>query len=305
MSINVDYKLMAECSEEDLLEKLHRIRGRLLSLPLRQVGLVTKLDPVYQTMIIRGARWENLLIPPIVEARLKQEGEVSTEVRQMKGRLGMIHLTDFPKPLRERFLKPSIEFAKTSDLWNLADSPEEMELHGLRATPSSLATEFAKVLLCYGYGIGIDVGPGCDLFNLCLCTYRNFEAPLWLGWGFVDTHYSENFKQAHDAVCRALDIVKDEGLLMFAADVCKYYEHREWSRSMKFVNRELDFTWLVGNVIGEGLRELAGIGEDYVPVVNNAATVRPPWKADRSDDAGQPDAGGESAEHEGDSGEES
>jgi hypothetical protein len=42
-------------------------------------------------------------------------------------------------------------------------------------------------------------------------------------------------------------------LLLAAKDTCKFYEHRDWSRSAPIVNEETTFAHLVGGLINAGI----------------------------------------------------
>ena len=74
---------------------------------------------------------------------------------------------------------------------------------------------------------------------------------------------------------------------MTVHDNSEYFEHRDWKRSMKLVNQELDFTWAASQAIDAGFEELRKSGVEIEVLENNAATVRPPWDADKSDDTGE------------------
>jgi hypothetical protein len=50
-------------------------------------------------------------------------------------------------------------------------------------------------------------------------------------------------------ICRGLDLVQEEGLLLAAKDTCKFYQHRDWSRGAAIVNEETTFAHLVGGLI--------------------------------------------------------
>jgi hypothetical protein len=287
MSINLNYKYMAECGEEDMLEKFHHIRTRLEGLPLRQVYPVTKVDPVYQSLMIQRARSKKLVIPPAVDERLQLVDDAPTS---LEGRLRLFmsftYSGGFPKSTIKRFLKPVIAFARETDIWNLSDYPEEIKLDPYWTVNNlALAVEFANVFLFYGYGLLVDIADGSEPLMITLSAYRNAEPPLWLGWGCAKTQYAKDFKQSHALACTVLDIVKDEGLLLSAQDDCEYYEHRDWKRSMKKVNAERDFAWLGSKIIGAEVKRFEQEhGVEVKTIQDNAGALRPPWKADTSDE---------------------
>ena len=290
MSIQVDYGLVAECNEEELLEKLHRIRTRLFCLPLKNVSPVRKIDPVYQQMFLMLIKQQGLPIPaPVLELiDPDRDDEDDEDLILTRAQMAIVEHAPFPKELMGRFRKPVIDFAMAPDLWNKDDYPEEVTV-GLVITYSrpAMMVEFAKPLFCYGYAITIDIGYGCNPVDIALSTYRGQDSPLWLGWGYSKTQYASEFKQAHDTVCRVVDVVKDEGLILTVNDRTGYYTHRDWKRSMKIVNQELDFAWRASNVIHAGFDVLNKGGVEIEVIEDNIATIRPPWEADTSDYAGE------------------
>jgi hypothetical protein len=60
---------------------------------------------------------------------------------------------------------------------------------------------------------------------------------------------------AHESICKALDCARDEGLLHAAGDTCKFYNHRDWSKSAAIVNAETTFAHVVGGLFSMGVSE--------------------------------------------------
>ena len=53
MGIFVDYTLRAEGSEEEVRERLERVRARCLDLPLQSVGDVLRVAPIYNGVTLQ------------------------------------------------------------------------------------------------------------------------------------------------------------------------------------------------------------------------------------------------------------
>jgi hypothetical protein len=52
VGVYINYAFRAECSEEELLERLRRLRRKLTKLPFRSVGKLQRVDPAYGTLLI-------------------------------------------------------------------------------------------------------------------------------------------------------------------------------------------------------------------------------------------------------------
>ena len=280
MGVYIDFKLKAECSEEDLLRKLHGIRTRIESLPVQKVSPVTLVDPVFSQVVITGARFNNgVELPAIVQERLDS---CDDGLGSLRVSMSMILASGLPGDLLTRFAGPAMKFATSTDLWKLEDYPEIMKVpFFLTFHREALVLEFTNLLSCYGYALMVDIDSGCETLILPFTTYRMLEDPLWLGAGFIKTQYSKDFKKAHETGCRVLDLFEEEGLLLSASDTCGYYKSRDWREAMKAVNQEMDFAWTVGQMFSPLPPEAREQGVEEV--VNNAATLRPPWEADVSD----------------------
>jgi hypothetical protein len=125
MGVYIDYSFYAECPERELLARLRQLRQKATSLPLARVGRIKRLDPVYQGMPLQLLREQGYALPAAVKARLK--GKSSREYRLQCGLAAPVVSMLVPQKLERRFMKPAIEFVKTTDLWNEADLPEEVQ----------------------------------------------------------------------------------------------------------------------------------------------------------------------------------
>ncbi|HVC96791.1 MAG TPA: hypothetical protein VND64_24140 [Pirellulales bacterium] len=67
--------------------------------------------------------------------------------------------------------------------------------------------------------------------------------------------YATRFVEAHESICTALDMVRDEGLLLAAQDNCEFYAHRDWSRSADVVNAETTFARVMGGLLRDGIEK--------------------------------------------------
>jgi len=275
LSIVIDYSFKARIGEETLLARLNRLRRKLESLDLKHVGPVMKIDPLQNPTVTNVAKLQALPVPPAVAERL--EAADKDDLNTYRILLNAYLFAGFPHKILLEFTEPSRNMALHSDLWNPADYPEEFEVpFFLRFNREALLFEFANSLLMYGYVLAVTPMNGCEPVTIGLATNRNLSRPLFLGGGFTKTQYADDFPRAHELVCQILDLAKEERLLYKASDTCEYYETRDWSTSMKIANRELDFTWMVSNLLDAGVNELKKQGVSIETVVDNASTISPP-----------------------------
>ncbi len=247
MGIFIDYAFSAECSEEELLQKLNRLRRKILELPaqmqIESVSEVIRVDPVYSPMLPRELEKQGYALPELVARRLAEPQ--SESYNQLRIDLVSPFFSFVPKELVYRFEQPGIALAKNSPYWRTEDYPEELKIGwAITYFRDGIFLEFARVLLRYGYIIIVNPGKGCESVCIGLSTYRTSDpnaTPLWLGSGFTKTQYAENVQRAHTNVCEILDIIKDEGLLYAAQDNSGFYEHRDWQKSAPIIREELGF----------------------------------------------------------------
>src|SRR5690242_10589986 len=75
MGIYVDYTLRAECADEELRERLEAVRRRCLDLPLRAVGDVLRVEPVYNSITTMLYESEGLTLPEAIAERVRKADE--------------------------------------------------------------------------------------------------------------------------------------------------------------------------------------------------------------------------------------
>jgi hypothetical protein len=287
MGIYVDYTLRAQCAESTLRKRLERVRERCLDLPLKWVGEVRRIAPVYNPVVIRLLQSEGFTLPDAIAERLRQvEGDPDH---------GMLCLTfappfgpGLPKRTLKRFLAPALEFIERTDLWKKEELPEKIG----QTTPfgfspitvyrQGIEFEFADIMLRYGYLLILHPGEGSETINLALSTFelpkesgRSRQPPLWYGQSFTKTQYAKNFIQVHETVCRVLDIVQEEGLLYKGSDTCGYYASRSWKEASQRVNEELQFAQLMGGLMGVAVGDMREEGVPVQVLVDNASKAKP------------------------------
>jgi hypothetical protein len=239
MGIYINYTLQAEGSDDDLLARLRRLRKRFLQLPLDKVGRIQRLDPVYMRMHLDQLKKAGYRLPKAIRDRLK--GKWSTRYAIHCHLVGQPDWMDLPKKLLTRFYRPARDFIKKTRLWKEDELPEKVTFGSLTVFRKGFSYEFANVMLRRGYLMILDPGEGCETVAIGLSTLGGQGVPLWLGSGFAKTQYATHFIDAHENVCRILDCVKEEGLLMEASDTCDFYKHRDWKKAAPIVNLETTF----------------------------------------------------------------
>jgi len=96
-----------------------------------------------------------------------------------------------------------------------------------------------------------------------------------VGQSFTKTQYAKQFVQAHETVCRVLDIVGEEGLLLSAKDNCGYYATRRWKDASKRVNDELAFAQAMSGVFDLAIGNMREEGVPVQVVEDNASKAKP------------------------------
>ncbi|WP_395145011.1 hypothetical protein [Armatimonas sp.] len=261
MGIFIDYAFCTECSEEELLLRLNRLRRKILELPV-ELGIesaseVIRVDPVYSPMVPRELQKQGYVLPELVARRLAEPQ--SESYNQLRIGLVSPFFSFVPDELVHRFEQPGYELAKNSPYWREEDFPEELEIGGsLTYYRGGIFLEFARVLLRYGYVIVVNPGKGCESVCVGLSAYRTSDpnaTPLWLGSGFTKTQYAQNVKNAHTTVCHILDLAKEAGLLYAAHDNSGYYEHRDWQKSAEVIREELGFVRAFSQIFEEVVQD--------------------------------------------------
>jgi hypothetical protein len=120
---------------------------------------------------------------------------------------------------------------------------------------AAFALELTAVMLRHGYVIVVRPCEGCETFAIGLTSFRSAGTPCWLGSSFTKTQYATRFVQVHESICTALDYAREEGLLLAADDTCKFWTHRDWSKSADLVNAETTFARVMGGLISAGIEE--------------------------------------------------
>src|SRR5438132_12884481 len=72
MGIYIDYTLRAEGSEESVRGRLEAVRRRCLDLPLKAVGDVLRVEPVYNGITIMLYESEGLTLPEAIAERVRR-----------------------------------------------------------------------------------------------------------------------------------------------------------------------------------------------------------------------------------------
>jgi hypothetical protein len=156
----------------------------------------------------------------------------------------------------EKFLQPAFDFSKTTTLWRADDLPKEIYVpYGLTFYRMAFVLELTSVMQRHGYVIVVQPCEGCETFAVGLTSFRTEGTPCWVGSGFTKTQYATRFVEAHESICTALDFAQEEGLLLAAQDTCKFYKHRDWSKSAEIVNAETTFARVMGGLLGAGIKE--------------------------------------------------
>lgn len=252
MSIVVSYDFWVECSEPELVAKLQRIGRRAKRLRDVKVKPLRKIDPVFNPLLLRELGRAKLAIPPAVWERVEDALEDKTYT-QLCIILGLTAGLNLPARKKNRFFGPLKRLVEKPALWDPRDYPEEFAVGSSTYSRHAIMLEFVNAMERYGYALVIDPGEGSESVVVGLTTYRCHRSPLWTGNSFTKTQYATHFVPTHENVCRVLDFAAEEGILLRASDVCKFYEHRDWSRSAPLVNQETAFIEFASALIGRAV----------------------------------------------------
>jgi hypothetical protein len=285
MGIYIDYVLRAECAEEEVRQRLERVRQRCLDLPLKAVGDVQRVTSIHNPVILHLFQEKGHTLPEAVAERLREvEGDRDHGLRSLC--FGPPIGPGLPKDQLMQYVAPALAFIKETDRWKKEELPEKIEQTAggftvLTVYREGIELEFACVLLRYGYLLILHPGEGSETVNLALSTFgqqpgrRSRKPPLWYGQSFTKTQYAKEFIQVHETICRALDIVQEEGLLLEARDNCGYFASRSWKEASQRVNEELLFAQAVSGMMGVAIGNLREEGVEVQVLEDNASKAKP------------------------------
>ena len=125
MGIYVDYSLRAECEEAELRERLEAVRRRCLDLPLKSVGDVLRVEPVYNSITTMLYESEGLTLPAAIAERVRQAEEDRDHRIRCLSFAPMMN-PDLPEKEVARYYAPALELIARTDLWNREEIPEKL-----------------------------------------------------------------------------------------------------------------------------------------------------------------------------------
>lgn len=281
MGVFIDYVLYAECSETELVRRLERVRQRCLDLPLQSVGQVTKVEAIHNPIVFQFLKNGGHTVPPVVARRLKVARKEPLHGEQCLC-FSLLSGKELSEEQRDRYLAPAEAHVTSPTLWNQNDLPEEVTSPPIgkhvswRFERGAIALEYASVLLRYGYLLLINPSERCETVSFALSTYDQpdpdnpAKLQMWYGDGFTKTQYAKPFIHIHETICRVLDTVQEEGLLLSGSDTCGYYATRTWEEASKNVNEELAFAKVASGLIDLAVGNLREEGVQVTDLVNNA-----------------------------------
>lgn len=250
MGIYISSTFKAFSSEEDLLIKLNRIRRRIMNLPVISVSEIVKVDPVYNILTFRELEEQGYPIPELIRERLGDyENAPYPDIRLS---MEMVMLSSMPKSVKSQFYR---QWRENRFEWREEDYPETFNMGPSFSTNrAGVLHQFDNVLLRYGYAFTVDPGEGCETLLIQLNTFRVAEETLWIGGNSTKTQYAVNYPLAHENVCRVLDLMNEEGLLLKVHDNSKFYQARRWTSGIrKRVREELSVAITMSSLINMGV----------------------------------------------------
>ena len=103
-----------------------------------------------------------------------------------------------------------------------------------------------------GFSLYVDVGEGCETFEVMLGRFGNGK--IWRGLRFTKTQYAEHFVSCHLAVIKMLDLCKEAGILKSVEDEGHYYE----TRSLEVLAENINYHTGMLKAISKALTAPAG-----------------------------------------------
>src|SRR5262249_45091608 len=124
MGVFIDYAFHSECSQDELLERLRRLRRKLRQLPFDSVSPILRVSPADQPLQLKLLPEHGYPLPPAVRRRLR--GKLGTAYDERCLLAAPCCFLLVPEELQRKFYEPALHFAKTTTLWREEDLPEEI-----------------------------------------------------------------------------------------------------------------------------------------------------------------------------------
>jgi hypothetical protein len=251
MGIYVNYTLIAEGADADILARLRSLRKRFLKLRGVKVGKILRLDAIFNEICLEAFERAGYRVPKPIRDRWNVPRCKEHGVRCIL--VGNPDWMNLPKKLLNRYYRPAEDFIKKTDLWQEKDLPDKVTYGSWIFSRKGIEMEFASTMLRHGYLMILNPGEGCETVHIGLSTMGGNGVPLWLGSGGTKTQYATHFTEAHENVCRIVDCVQEEGLLREASDTCEFYKHRDWKKAAPIVNMETTFAHVMKGVFSAAI----------------------------------------------------
>jgi hypothetical protein len=149
LGVFIDYAFHAECSEQELVVALRRLRRKLQRLPFDSVSRVLRVDPAYSSMPLRLLTNHGFELPAAVQRRLR--GKFGTDHDELCLLAAPPVEMLVPERLVKRFYKPALDFSRTTKLWRQDDLPEKINAGSITWYRPGFAMSLADVMLRHGY----------------------------------------------------------------------------------------------------------------------------------------------------------
>src|SRR5207302_1496025 len=146
---------------------LERVRESCLDLPLRSVGEVRRIAPIYHPLVVKLLRKHGHAFPEAIAERLKP-----VEEDRDHGILCLLFALSEGKGLskaeRDRYFAPAHHLMRKTDLWRAEDLPEKLGnslpngFTPFTVYRAGIEFEFASILLQCGYLLLLHPGEGSE-----------------------------------------------------------------------------------------------------------------------------------------------
>src|SRR4026208_1081887 len=134
MSVVINYKFGAECTEQDLKARLTRLRAKVRHLDDVVPDRVRRIEPCYSKMLFRELESAGIKLPAAVVKRVKQAKKKDEDFTDL-----WLALSALDPEERLRFSEPALRFIDATHLWNAEDQPSEFSSGpGLSHAPAAL-----------------------------------------------------------------------------------------------------------------------------------------------------------------------